>query len=152
MKRAGLWAFGLGMLCIVGILTVKPGYPVLNKCSVATLKGTYLSSGITYNVFPPGTPTVVVHIAVAARAIYHGDGTTNILARLTVNGVVQPDSVSTGTYTVDEDCKGTETTIDPVTGAEHQMLTIISPDGDELHTVGIDPGVVRAFVVRKVEK
>jgi len=152
MKRAGLWAFGLGILCIVGILTVKQGYPVPNKCSVATLKGTYLADGIIYNVDTETPPTVVAYIAVVARAIYNGDGTSTILSRFTVNGVAFPDSEATGTYTVDADCKGTETTIDPNTGEEHQYLTIISPDGNENHIVGIDPGVVRAFVVRRVAK
>ena len=151
MKRAGLWAFGLGMLCIVGILTVKPGYPVPKKCSVATLKGTYLAAGITYNVVP-GTPTVVAHIAVAARAIYNGDGISTTLARLTVNGVAFPDAEATGTYTVDADCKGTETHIDPVTGFHHEYVTIISPGGNQVHIVALDPGVVQAFVARRVER
>lgn len=152
MKRAGLWAFGIGMLCIVGILTVKQGYPGPNKCSVATLKGTYLFDGISYVVDTSIPPKVDVYIAVAGRAIYNRDGTSTTLARLTVNGVAQDDSNATGIYTVDADCKGTETLTDVVTLETHKYVTIISPDGDEIHFVGIDPGAVRAFVARRVEK
>jgi len=150
MKRAGLWAFGLGMLCIVGILTVKQGYPVPHKCSVATLKGTYLLSGIQYMV-ATGTPTVQFYIAVAARTIYNGDGTSTHFARFTINGGSLIDSASEGNYTVDADCNGTETHIDPNTGFHHQYVTITSRDGDEVHIVAIDPGVVQAFVARRVD-
>src|SRR5439155_5074168 len=83
MKRAGLWAIGIGMLCIVGILTVRSGYSDGPKCSVKTLKGTYLVSGIQYMV-TPGTPTVELYIAVAARTIYNGDGTSTNFARFTI--------------------------------------------------------------------
>ena len=156
MKRAGLWAIGLGMLCIVGILTVKQGYSVstadLHKCSVTTLKGVYLVSGIQYMV-TPNTPTVQAYVAVAARTIYNGDGTSTNFARFTINGGgFQIDSTSPGIYTVDEDCKGTETHIDPVTGVHHEYVTIVSADGNEVHIVGIDPGVVLAFEVKRVER
>ncbi len=152
MKRPGLWAFGIGILCLVGILSVKQGYPVPSKCSVATLKGTYLSDGISYVVDTSAPPTVVAYIAVAGRAVYNGDGTSTALARLTVNGVAQADSDATGSYTVDADCNGTETLTDAATGDIHRYVTIISADGNEIHFVGIDPGAVRAFVARRVEK
>jgi len=148
MKRAGLWAFGLGMLCIVGILTVKPGYPVPKKCSVATLKGTYLAAGITYNVVP-GTPTVVAHIAVAARAIYNGDGISTTLARPTVNGVGFPDAAATGTYTVDADGTGTDTYIEPNKWEGDQSLTSVWPVANEDNVVGVDAGGMRAVWVRE---
>ena len=152
MKRAGLWAIGIGMLCIVGILTVRSGYSDGPKCSVKTLKGTYLVSGIEYMV-TPGTPTVEMYIAVAARTIYNGDGTNINFVRFTVNGGgFQIDSTSPGIYTVDADCKGTETHIDPVTGFHHEYVTIISPGGNQVHIVALDPGVVQAFVARRVER
>lgn len=152
MKRMGLWAIGIGMLCIVGILTVKQGYPVPNKCSVATLKGTYLFDGISYVVDTSVPPQVLVYIAVAGRSIYTGDGNSTTLARLTVNGVHEPDSAATGIYTVDADCKGTETLTDLATGDIHTYVTIISADGNEIHFVGTDPGAVRALVSRRVER
>jgi len=163
MKRAGLWAIGIGMLFMVGILTVEQGYPGPRKCSVATLKGTYLVSGILYMVDPgapppaPPAPTVEAYIAVAARTIYDGEGMNTNFARFTINGAGNGkspfiDSTSEGSYTVDADCKGTETHIDPNTGFHHQYVTIISPDGNEVHIVAIDPGVVQALVARRVER
>ena len=153
MKRAGLWAIGIGMLFMVGILTVRSGYSDGPKCSVKTLKGTYLVSGISYMV-TPNTTNLLAYVAVAARTIYNGDGTSTNFARFTINGVGPIDSTSDGRYTVDADCKGTETHIDKTTNPPtlHEYVTIISPGGNQVHIVALDPGVVQAFVARRVER
>src|SRR5439155_3034290 len=99
----------------------------------------------------PTTQTKVIkYIAVAARTIYNGDGTSTNFARFTINGgdgfppII--DSASPGTYTVDADgpepCTGTEIHHDLQMHVDHQYRTIVSPDGNEVHIVGIDPGDV----------
>jgi len=172
MKRAGLWTIGIGMLFIVGILTVKQVYPRQDKteteCSLATVQGTYLFAGISYNIIPPpnGTdpdpadpktlPQISTYIAVAGRSIYDGKGGSDTLAKLTVNGVHVPDSIEKGTYTVEKDCTGTETIPDPnSTLGQHTYATIVAPDGSQIVFLGTDPvtdnqGVVRASVSKRV--
>jgi len=149
MKRAGLWVIGIGMLFIVGILTVKQGYA--QECSLATVQGTYLFAGISYQVTTD--PQVSVYIAVAGRSIYDGNGHSHTLAKLTVNGVLQPDSIADGEYTVEPDCTGTETIPDHDPNVPpHTYATVIDPHGREIVILGTDPGTVRANVSKRVAR
>jgi len=81
MKRAGLWTIGIGMLFIVGILTVKQGYAKSARwprckghiCLPGYRTTLYLPDGTIPNPGDPTTlPQVRTYIAVAGRSIYDG--------------------------------------------------------------------------------
>ena len=70
MKRAGLWALGIGALVSVGPLALERAYAADNdgKCTLATLKGRYLFA-TTGTALPPafglqeGDPPLLISVA-----------------------------------------------------------------------------------------
>ena len=141
MKRAGLWAIGIGLLVNVGPLAVEQGYAGDHegKCTLATLKGQYLFAGSAM-LFPPafgipeGTPPSVG--SSAGYHIFNGDGTGIDFVTATVNGVDQhvPSPVLI-TYTLNHDCTGTYSVQN---GPNFDIF--VAFDGSQLAVIGTDPG------------
>ena len=141
MKRAGLWAIGIGLLVNVGPLAVEQGYAGDHegKCTLATLKGQYLFAGSAM-LFPPafgipgGTPPSVG--SSAGYHIFNGDGTGMDFVTATLNGVDQhvPSPVPI-TYTLNHDCTGTYSVQN---GPNFDIF--VAFDGSQLAVIGTDPG------------
>ena len=151
MKRAGLWALGIGVFLSVGPLTVERGHADDNDdattCTLATLKGRYLFA-LTGTLFPPAAG--VTEESLEARAgsrIFFGDGTGTTIATTSVNGVVTAkDTHSDLSYTVNADCTGTLTVLSVGANAE----IFIAPDGDDMTVIATDNGHVEAYSSRRV--
>jgi hypothetical protein len=141
MKRIGLWATGIGVLISVGLFTVEQGYTEEKEhattCSLATLKGRYLfaTSGM---IFPPAVPQPVV-FARAGYRIFNGDGTGTVIATSSENGViVDADSRSDLSYTVNKNCTGTYTLLIP--GAMPGVEIFVAPNGEEMVVIETSNG------------
>jgi hypothetical protein len=81
MKRARLWAVGIGAL-VSGLTTVAQGYAGDNdgapKCTLATLKGRYLFAA-TGTLFPPAFGLTEQAVGNAAGYhVFNGNGTGKI--------------------------------------------------------------------------
>jgi hypothetical protein len=152
MRRIGLWALGIGALVSVGPFAVKQGYAGDNdgttKCTTATLKGRYLFAG-TGTLFPPAFG--LTEQAVGAAAGYHifdGRGLGQDFVTFFLNGVDQnvPSPVDL-TYTLGSDCTGTYTVHlpgpNPPPGPVFAIF--VSPNGDEMTSMNIDPGQVAVY-------
>jgi len=141
MKRAGLWAIGVGALLGVSLFTMERAYAGENdhptKCTLATLNGQYLFAGPDTLLFPPAfgvtTPSVS---ASAGYHIFNGDGTGTDFVTFTVNGINQnvPSPVAT-TYTLNPDCTGTFSVHN---GPNFDIFVAV--DGSALSQVATDPG------------
>ena len=141
MKRAGLWAIGIGVLVSAGSLAVEQGYAGDHegKCTLATLKGQYLFAGSAM-LFPPafgipeGTPPSVGNSA--GYHIFNGDGTGMDFVTAIVNGVDQhvPSPVPI-TYTLNHDCTGTYSVQN---GPNFDIF--VAFDGSQLAVISTDPG------------
>jgi hypothetical protein len=146
MRRAGIWALGIGVFLSVGPFAVERGYADehddATTCSLATLKGRYLYA-LTGTVFPPAAG--VTQESVGARAgfrIFYGDGTGTTIARTSINGMLTgPDLHSDLSYTVNADCTGTLKVLS--VGANHEIF--IAPSGDGMTVLETDPGHVAAY-------
>src|SRR5438132_8025272 len=108
MQRVGVWALGLGLVIIVGLLTTEQGYAEEKEhaptCTLATLKGRYLFGGIATL---GGQPLVV-----AGYHIFNGDGTGIDVVTSRINDIlVDENSVHEISYTVNPDCSGTYTVL-----------------------------------------
>ena len=148
MKHVGMWAIGIGLVVIVGLLTVEQGYAKEEDdgptCTLKTLKGRYLFSGIS-TLFPPAAPQQSLG-AVAGYHIFNGDGTGTDIVTAVLNGESveknageNPDrSEYDITYTINPDCSGTFTV--PAAGVVHGLY--VAPNGEELITIGTNPGDV----------
>jgi hypothetical protein len=148
MKRVGMWAIGIGLVVIVGLLTVEQGYAKEEDdgptCTLKTLKGRYLFGGIS-TLLPPAAPQQSL-LAVAGYHIFNGDGTGTDIVTAVLNGESveknageNPDrSEYDTTYTVHPDCSGTFT----VPAARVFLGLYIAPNGEELITIGTTPGDV----------
>jgi hypothetical protein len=156
MNRKGLWAGGLALilLVVVGVAallsTVGAGYAKDEnasraKCSVATLKGTYLfaQNGVEIkgNEQRP--------FALAGFDVFDGDGGVKGVDSGNFNGEVFRKDPFTGTYTVKANCTGT-VTFRGVGGATTQGDIFIAPDGSKFAFVGTDPESVGASIDEQV--
>jgi hypothetical protein len=154
MNRKGLWAWGVALilLLVVGapaLSTVGAGYAKDEnassraKCSVATLKGTYLFAQngvrIKNNDQRP--------FALAGYDVFDGQGEAKGIASGNFNGEVFRNDRFTGTYTVKANCTGTLTIRD---GAATHGDIFIAPDGSKFAFVRTDPEDVAAGIDEQV--
>jgi hypothetical protein len=148
MKRAGLWAIGIGVFVSVAPLEVGQGYAKEGdaRCTLATLNGQYLFAE-TGTLLPPAfgvqAPTAA---ASAGYHIFNGDGTGTDFVTLTVNGIDQnvPSPVAI-TYTLNPDCTGTYSVQN---GPNFDIFVAI--DGSALSHIDTTPGVSASGVDRRV--
>jgi len=142
MKRARLWAIGIGALVSVGPLAVEQGYARENegKCTIATLNGKYLFNG-TGTLFPPAFGVTSASTGTSAGFhIFNGDGTGMDYVTFSLNGVDQyVASPVPITYTLNPDCTGTYQV--PSAGTAGLNFDIfVAVDGSALITNETDPG------------
>jgi hypothetical protein len=141
----------VGILLALGLLLSGAGHPELavsdNPCSLRTLNGTYAyhCSGVHLGNGQP------VYVAFAGKDHYNGDGTMSGVYSFSENGVISHNISYTGTYTVNPDCTGTVTTKD-VNGVVVHADLFFGRDGEEVHFMLTDDGVVDAAVERRVGK
>jgi len=139
MKRAGLWAIGIGVLVSMEPMAVEEGYAGENeeKCTLATLNGQYLFNG-TGTLFPPAFGVTSASIGTSAGFhIFNGDGTGTDFVAFSINGtVVVPSSSTAITYTLNPDCTGTY----QVPSAGLHLDIFVAVDGSALTTIVTDPG------------
>ena len=157
MNRKGLWAGGVALILVVVVgaaallSTVGAGYAKDEnassraKCSVATLKGTYLfaQNGVEIkgNEQRP--------FALAGYDVFDGQGEVKGVDSGNFNGEVFRKDPFTGTYTVKADCTGT-VTFRGVGGATTHGDIFIAPDGSMFAFVGTDPESVGASIDEQV--
>ena len=156
MNRRGLWAGGVALILLVvvgvaALLTpVGAGYAKDEnassraKCSVATLKGTYLfaQNGVEIrgNDQRP--------FAIAGYDVFDGDGGVKGVASGNVNGEVFRKDPFSGTYTVKANCTGTVTFRGGAAATQGDIF--IAPDGSKFAFVRTDPESVGATIDEQV--
>ena len=145
MKRAGLWAIGIGALASVGLLPAEQGYAWEPDagCSLATLNGQYLFAG-TGMLLPPAVPSPLTTNS-AGFHIFNGDGTGTDFVTFSLNGIDQhvPSPVAI-TYTLNPDCTGTYS----VPSASLNFDIFVAVDGLALTVIQTDPGASGLQVVQ----
>jgi hypothetical protein len=140
MKRTRLWAAGVVLLFLVGVvsvLAVGTGYATdeknagAKKCSVATLDGTYpfAFDGVEIRGNNDQAP-----FAIAGYAVFDGNGKEKSVVSSNFNGEVSRKEPISGTYTVKGDCTGTLTFADG-----SQIDLFIAPDGSMFTFVQTKP-------------
>jgi len=112
-----------------------------SNCSNVTLKGTYANSIHGQIFLPDGTTLLVAGVAMAT---YDGEGNSTGVDAVGVNGNIVPGwRAGSGTYTVNPDCTGTSTGVNPGMPDLHIQF-IVSPSGNTLHFVVLNPGFATA--------
>jgi hypothetical protein len=150
MNRRGLWAAGVVLiLLLVGagaLTTVGAGYAkdedtARAKCSVATLRGTYL---FAFNGVEITGNNEQVPFAIAGYAVFDGNGKEKGVASSNFNGEVSRKEPVSATYTVKADCTGTVTYrdgshIDVFIAPDGSMFTFVQTKPSELVGSGFEP-------------
>jgi hypothetical protein len=149
MKRTGLWAAGVVLLLLVGVvavLAVGTGYAKDEenagaKCSEATLKGTYLFDGDGVEI----KDNEQLPFALAGYEVFDGNGKVKTVFSANVNGKITRNETLSGTYSVKADCTSTATYAD---GTRYDQF--IAPDGSMLTFVQTKPSefVTSGFELR----
>jgi len=90
------------------------------------------------NTLPPNGPTILIDGI--SKATFDGKGNVTGVDAVADNGNLTPGwRPSTGTYSVNPDCTGTETIV--VSGLPDLHLQfIVAQSGNTIHQVVIDPG------------
>jgi hypothetical protein len=149
MKRTGLWAAGVVLLLLVGVvavLAVGTGYAKDEenagaKCSEATLKGTYLFDGDGVEI----KDNEQLPFALAGYEVFDGNGKVKTVFSANLNGKITRNETLSGTYSVKADCTSTATYAD---GTRYDQF--IAPDGSMLTFVQTKPSefVTSGFELR----
>jgi hypothetical protein len=134
----------LGVLGLVGVLAVGTGFAEDEnasraKCSVATLKGTYLfaQNGVVISGKDQGP------FAIAGYDVFDGNGEVKGVASGNFGGEVLRKDPFTATYSVKANCTGILTIRD---GAATQGDIFIAPDGSMFAFVRTGPEDVAAGI------
>jgi hypothetical protein len=150
MKRrlCKLQAHGVALLLGIGFV-IGPAYAgdTAKKCSLATLRGQYLSAA-TGSVFPPAFGVTEPAVSnSAAYIIFYGDGTGTDYVTFTINGenanVTSPVSE---TYTLNPDCTGTRTVSNGP-----QFNIYVAFDGSEVATISTTPGFAVSTTLKRTD-
>ncbi len=106
------------------------------QCSVATLKGMYVSnqSGSQVSVSPQGP------YASASSNVVDGRGHAHGIASQSLNGEISSQVPFTATYTLKPDCSGTLTVT--ISGLTRHFDVFTSPSGSRFTFICTDPGLV----------
>jgi hypothetical protein len=122
------------LILVLATCSAATAHP--NDCSTWTIKGSYAFT-IHGQILTPGGPLVVDGIA---KTIFDGNGNLTQLDAVAVNGSIpQVWRPGKGTYTLNRDCTGTMTLVNPEQPTLH-LAIIVSHGGDVIHTVVTDPG------------
>jgi hypothetical protein len=143
MKRAALWAIGIG---IAASMTGGQSYAGEKGCSLATLNGQYPFGG-SQTLFPPAFGVTAPSTSTSAGYhIFNGDGTGTDFVTFSLNGIDQhvASPVAT-TYTLNSDCTGTYSVQN---GPNFDIFVAV--DGSQLASIETDPGVAAAGVSLRV--
>jgi hypothetical protein len=105
------------------------------KCSVATLRGTYLFAyqGFTVSGKNQGP------FALAGSEVYDGRGNVRSVSTSSTNGKISRFDRTTAKYTVNADCTGSVSYAD---GTRYDQF--VAPDGSTIAFVQTNPGTVAA--------
>jgi hypothetical protein len=157
MNRKGLWAGGLALILLVAVgaaallTTVGAGYAKDEnvssraKCSVATLKGTYLfaQNGVEIKGNSEQRP-----FAIAGYDVFDGQGEVKGVSSGNFNGEVFRNDRFSGTYSVKANCTGTVTFRGGSAATQGDIF--IAPDGSKFAFVRTDPEFVSAGIDEQV--
>jgi hypothetical protein len=102
-------------------------------CTVRTLRGSYVFSATGFNIVGGvQQPKAIVEVIA-----FNGDGTLDVAAAtVSLNGVIVRSLPSVGTYTVEDDCRGTIT----LNGPTFDMF--LSKRGDAISMIQTNPNTV----------
>ena len=108
-----------------------------SACSNWTIRGTYASTIHGTLFLPDGSTLLIDGIS---KATFDGKGNVTGIDAVADNGNLTPGwRPSTGTYSVNPDCTGTQTVVTPGLPDLHLQF-IVAQSGNTIHSVVIDPG------------
>jgi len=137
----------IGVLANVGLPVVEQAHSE-EKCSLATLKGTYLFAHGGYVLTDQG----MVPKAVTGSNIFFGDGKFSDQETISTNGMITTEPPGSGTYTVNRDCTGILSPSPTKSGNSVKLQMFISPNGLDIVDIEIDPGSVLSGTQHRVAR
>lgn len=152
LRRALPVAIAAGLLAIAGLSHSGKAAATTDDgnrgCTVATLKGRYLTAAAG-TIYPPfGGVTEPTPGADVGYQIFNGDGTgTDTITLRVGNAIVLENFVTPTTYTVNADCTGTKTVLG---GPAPKFGIFVSPDGSQVAQIATDPGNYVATIDHRV--
>jgi uncharacterized protein YdeI (BOF family) len=125
-------------------LGIGPNAKADERCSNATLKGTFADKDTGFITAPPA---IAGPFAGVNLETFDGKGTITGTGMVSLNGNIVPQTYQ-GTYTVNPDCTGTYT-VQLSLGLTTNAFFVIDDDGNELQVLVTDPGAVVTCIARR---
>lgn len=110
------------------------------NCTNESLEGRFGYTAAATVHAPPGSPTMVAHIAAVGRFVADGEGNITGHDVGNVNGVATPRTL-TATYSVNPDCTG-EVDVTFVPTLRTSYFFVIVEDGEQIRMVQKTPGIL----------
>jgi hypothetical protein len=146
MKRVTIAkTFAIGTLAIFALGLAPMAKAERKECSVATLEGSFARRDSGFVIAPTG---VVSPLAGVFLVIFDGNGAFTAAGSSSLNGNVS-QSTATGTYTVNQDCTGSYTSLSS-TGRTSTAFFVIADNGNEIHILPTNTGISITCIARKV--
>jgi hypothetical protein len=114
------------------------------QCNLATIQGVYASRLSGARVQPDGT---VVEVANISRYVRDGQGNYSAVTVENAGGIIA-HLTTTGTYTVNADCTGTQEGVG-ATGAVTHYELVIAKGGETVELLRTDPPVLSGTQTRQ---
>jgi hypothetical protein len=89
---------------------------------------------------------------VTGKAIFHGNGSFDSLATISIGGNIIQDDAAPGTYTVNSDCTGTVTVHMTSPVPDVHLDIFVARDGDQFFTIQTDAGNVLSGTEHRVAR
>jgi hypothetical protein len=136
------------LLLTFALIVSLPLMSHASACSNSTIRGTYAFT-IHGTIFVPNGPTLVIDGI--AKETFDGKGNETQVDAVATNGMLTPGwRPGTGSYSVNQDCTGTQTIV--VSGMPDLHLQfIVAQGGNTIHQVVIDPGAAVTAEGERVE-
>lgn len=126
-------------LLTLALVVSSPLMAHARACNDSTIKGSYAFTIHGTLFLPNGTTVVVDGIA---RETYDGRGNETQVDAVAMNGILDAPGwrPSTGTYSVNPDCTGTQTIFGPPGLPDLHLQFIVAQSGNTIHQVVTNPG------------
>jgi hypothetical protein len=118
-------------------LVPSAGVPLIGRCGLRSLNGSYAMTVSATNLIPPST---TIQIAAVGVLSFDGEGRLTGTATTSFGGNVSTDPV-TGAYTVEPNCTGTfSITFGNGFTINHNL--VLADEGREMYFIQTDPGTI----------
>jgi hypothetical protein len=130
---------GLGIVAVAAVGLTPVAGQAKQGCTLASLNGAYGARETGVIVNPDGSK---LDLAIVGRVVFDGRGHFSGTDTVSFNGAIARNETSSGTYTMNADCTGSDTGTVKQTGLVFHEDFVLVDHGKQAFIISTDPGTV----------